>query len=108
MTVKSRGIYETAPLLAAQTTLYTSNGIRTLIDKITVYATNVCTVTISLVPSGGVASSTTIMESKTFLVGEAYIWPGIVGHTLEPGDFVSVLSTAAPGGNIRITGREVT
>jgi hypothetical protein len=108
MSVTTRAIYETAALLAAQSTLYTSTGVRTIIDKITVYATNVCTVTINLVPSGGSAATANVMATKTFAVGEAYIWPEIVGHTLEPGDFVSVLSSAAPGGNIRISGRQVT
>ena len=45
---------------------------------------------------------------KTIPAGETYTFPEVVGHVLEPGGFISVLSGSASAVVIRASGREVT
>lgn len=108
MTVQTHCIVETVATLAAETNVYTSPaGIRTIIDKMTGYATAAGTLTVKLVPSGGSAGTANVQASKTFALGDSYSWPEIVGQTLEPGDFISVLGTVAAAVNFRASGRTV-
>lgn len=111
MTVVAKCLLESTQLAAAQTTLYTATGVRTILDKIS--ATNVsgsaATVTVNLVPTGGSAGGTnTIVSAKSLQAGESYGFPELVGHVLNQGGFVSVLAGTAAAINLRISGREVT
>ena len=108
MSVTTSCLYESAAVPNAETAAYTSTSVRTLLDKFTSYGVAAADVTIKLVQSGGTAGSTHIMAKKTFAVGESYTWPELVGHTLEPGDFISILCSAATSVNLRISGRKVT
>lgn len=95
-----------------ETTAYTSPGAtRSSIDKMT--ATNVsgatAQITVKLVPSGGAAGTdNVIVQQKSLLAGESYTFPEIVGHTLEPGDFISLLASAASAIVVRAGGRQAT
>lgn len=108
MAVTTSCLYETAGSPAVETTVFTSTGLATLIDKLTSYGVAAGDLTIKLVPSGGSAGSANILAKKTFAVGEAYTWPEIVGHTLLPGDFISIISSVANSVNLRISGRRIT
>ena len=108
MSVKTNCLYETGAAPNAETTIYTSTGLLTIIDKLTSYGVAVADVTLKLVPSGGSAATANIMAKKTFAIGESYTWPELVGHTLAPGDFISVLASVASAVNLRISGRQVT
>ena len=95
---------------AAQTTQYTAVNCAAIIDKFTV--TNVtavnATIDVHLVPSGGAAGvSNLIIDGRIIAAGEAYTFPGIVGHGLAAGDFISTTGTAASL-VIRCQGREIT
>lgn len=94
----------------AQTTQYTSTGIKTLIDKFT--ATNVTggnvTFAVNLVNSGGAAGAANLMFSRTLLPGQCYACPELVGHVLGIADFISTLAGAAASITIRASGRQVT
>lgn len=96
----------------AETSQYTApTGTRTIIDKFT--GTNTTagaqTLTVKLVQSGGAAgAANTIVSAKTIQPGETYTFPEIVGHVLNPGDFISTLASAAAAITIRASGREVT
>jgi len=111
MTVTAKCLLESTQLAAAQTTLYTANGLRTILDKVT--ATNVsgsaATVTVNLVPvAGSAAGSNVIVSAKSLQAGESYGFPELVGHVLNQGGFVSVIAGTAAAINFRMSGREVT
>lgn len=94
----------------AQTTQYTSTGLKTIIDKFTVTNTtggNV-TFTANLVSSGGAAGAGNQIFSRSILAGQCYTCPELVGHVLESGDFISTLAGAAASLTIRASGRQVT
>lgn len=108
MSVTTSCLYETAYAPNSETTVYTSTGLRTIVDKLTSYATGAVDVTLRIVPSGGSAGASNALAKKTFTAGESYTWPELVGHTLEAGDFISVLASAASTATLRIGGRKVT
>lgn len=107
MTVTPSALVETGYAANAETTVYTA-AVRTIIDRCTGYGVGVADLTIKLVPSGGSASAANVVEKKTFAIGDSYSFPAIVGHVLEPGDFISALASAGSAVNLRISGRKVT
>lgn len=100
------------PIVAAnaQTTQYTSDGVTTIIDKYTVrnYGGAGTTIGIYLVKVGTAASTTNLIVSRNIQVGETYTCPEVVGHVLEPGDFISTIAGAAASIAMRASGRTVT
>lgn len=94
----------------AQTTQYTSTGLKSIIDKFTATNTTGGNVTfaVNLVNSGGAAGSANLMFTRTILAGQCYTCPELVGHVLEAGDFISTLAGAAASITIRASGRQVT
>lgn len=94
----------------AQTTQYTSNGLKTIIDKFTATNTTAGNVTfaVNLVNSGGAAGAANLMFSRTLTPGQCYTCPELVGHTLEAGDFISTVAGAAASITIRGSGRQIT
>jgi len=94
----------------AETTQYISNNCTTLIDKFT--ALNISgatqTLTVSLVPNGQTAGASNKQITVSVLAGKSYQFPELVGHTLNPSDFISTLPSAASAFNIRASGRQVT
>ena len=111
MPVIAKPLFNPLQAQNAETTQYTTPaGIRTIIDKFT--GTNTtgagAALTIKLVSSGGAASaSNTIVSAKTLAAGEAYTFPEVVGHVLNPGDFISTFAGTAAAITIRVSGREV-
>lgn len=111
MTVTAKPLFEALQAANVETTQYTTpTGTRTIIDKFT--GTNTAaaaaTLTIKLVASGGAASaSNTIVSAKTLQPGETYTFPEVVGHVLNPGDFISTLAGTAAAITVRSSGREV-
>jgi Mg/Co/Ni transporter MgtE len=112
MSVTSRVIIASKNAENSQTTQYTSStGVRTLIDKFTAtnYTAGAVTLSINLVSSGDTAGNQNLtVKTKSLAAGETYTFPEIVGHVLEPGDFISTLAGAATSINIRSTGRQIT
>lgn len=95
----------------SQTTQYTATNARAIIDKFTATNTSSSNVTLSvnLVTSGGSASaSNLIMDARTIAPDETYTCPELVGHSLEPGGFISTIASAATAITIRASGREIT
>lgn len=111
MTVTAKALFNPLQAAAANTSQYAAPaGTRTIIDKFTGTNTTgaVATLTINLVASGGAASaSNTVVSAKTLQAGEAYTFPEVVGHVLNPGDFISTLAGTAAAITIRSSGREV-
>lgn len=93
----------------SQTTQYTSTLAQTAIDKFT--GTNVtgvaATIEVHLVaPAGTASTGNTITFTKTIQPGKTYLFPEIVGHTLEVGGIVSTLAGTANAIVIRASGRK--
>lgn len=112
MAVTAKCIYEAAQLPAAATTIATAAAnTRLIIDKLSVINTSAATVTVTVnvVQSGGsVATTNALINAYSLVQNGTYGCPEIVGHVLNPGDFVSVTASAATAVNARLSAREVT
>ena len=111
MAVTTRVLIPAKQAENSQTTQYTATNARAIIDKFTATNTSASNVTLSvnLVTSGGSASaSNLIMDARTIAPDETYTCPELVGHSLEPGGFISTVASAATAITIRASGREIT
>ena len=112
MSVNVRSLFTPLQAANAETTQYTAPaGVRTIIDKFTGTNTSgaAVTLTVKLVQSAGTPGvANTIVSARSLAVNECYTFPEIVGHVLNPGDFISTLAGAASAITIRASGREVT
>lgn len=112
MTVTAKPLIAAKQAENAQTTQYTApTGTRTILDKFTATNTSAASVTLSvnLVTSAGTAGdSNLIVKTKALAASETYTFPELVGHVLNPGDFISTIASAATSVTIRAAGREVT
>lgn len=94
-----------------QTTQYTANNCKTIIDKITATNTSASNVSISvnLVTTGGSPGTINlIVDTRNISPDETYTFPELVGHSLEAGGFISTIASAATSLTIRASGREIT
>lgn len=111
MAVNAKSLFTPLQAQNAETTQYTTPaGTRTILDKFTGTNTTAspATITVKLIASGGAAAANnTIVSAKTLQAGECYTFPEIVGHVLNPGDFLSTLAGTAAAITIRASGREV-
>jgi len=113
MTVTARCVVESKYIETAETTQYTAPvGVRFIIDKVTIAAPAATTtsVTLKVVPAAGTAgASNVVMQAKTMTASDpTYTCPELVGHILNPGDFISAIATVASSVVFRMSGREVT
>jgi hypothetical protein len=95
----------------AQTTQYTSNNAKAIIDKFTATNTSAVNVTISvnLVAGGDNPSAgNLVVDARTIAPGETYTFPELVGQSLESGGFISTIASSATSLTIRSSGREIT
>src|SRR6187431_2842542 len=100
MTVTTLCLIESKDAANAITTQYTADSnsrTRTIIDKFTGnnYTAGIVTLTVYLVPFGGAAGNSNILKTKALAAGECYTFPEVVGHTLNPGDFIATNCSAA-------------
>ena len=68
---------------ATQTTQYTSNGLKTIIDKFTAtnYSASAATISINLVTSADTSGNQNLItKTKTLQPSEVYTFPEIVGQ----------------------------
>lgn len=110
MTTTQIVLFESKEAENTQTTQYTSTNCKTIIDKFTAYnktAGNV-TLTINLVAPAGSAGGTNSTISKSIPPGITWTFPELIGHSLEPGGFISTLASAAASLNMRSAGRQIT
>ena len=95
---------------ATQTTQYTSNGLKTIIDKFTAinYSAAAATISINLVTSADTSGNQNLItKTKTLQPSEVYTFPEIVGQVLNAGDFISTIAGTASAINIRASGRQI-
>lgn len=94
-----------------QQTQYTSNGVRTIIDKFTAtnYSGSVATISVNIVTTAGTAGNENLItKTKSLQPSEVYTFPEIVGQVLNSGDFISTIAGTATAINIRASGRQIT
>jgi hypothetical protein len=111
MTVTAKCLVEAKYIETSQTTQYTApTGTRTIIDKAT--ATNdtgsPVTCDVNVVASGGSAGASNLVLSITVAAGTVDLCAALVGHVLQPGDFVSAIAGTATALVFRMSGREIT
>lgn len=111
MTVTVKTLIPAKQAENTQTTQYTANNCRAIIDKFTATNTSASNVSLSvnLVASGGSASaSNLIVDARVIAPDETFTFPELVGHVIESGGFVSTIASAATSLTIRASGREIT
>lgn len=95
---------------ATQTTQYTSDNVKTIIDKFTAtnYSGTAATISVNLVTTAGTAGNNNLItKTKTLQPSEVYTFPEIVGQVLNSGDFISTIAGTATAINIRASGRQI-
>lgn len=109
MAVRSTVPTQSTTVAATDTTYIAATLSRRMIDKCTAYNSDTVarTLTINLVASAGAAGATNITMVRTILAGDTYTCPEIVGHYLDPGDFLSAKASTASVVNLRVSAREV-
>ncbi len=110
MTVTAKGLVPAKQLENALTTQYTANGVRAIIDKVTILNTSAGTVSFSahIVPASGSASdSNQIVKARMLQPGETYSCYELVGQVMNAGDQLVTIASAATSLTMRVSGREV-
>ena len=94
----------------SQTTQYTASAVTAVIDKFSATNTTASTVvfSVNLVPNGGsVSDSNLIVDTKSIVAGQTYLFPELVGQILGDGALISTLSDTASALSISAGGREI-
>ena len=94
----------------AQTSQYTAQDCKTIIDKFTATNTSAANVVLSvnLVAATDAAGDANLVLERAIAPGQTYTCPELVGQVLEAGGFISTLSSAATALTISASGREIT
>lgn len=111
MTVTVKNIIPAKYAEDTQTSQYTAQSCRTIIDKFT--ATNVtasnATLSVNIVPSGGAAGTDNLIVSvRAIAPGETYLFPEMVGQIIDTNAMIYTLAGTASALTIAASGREVT
>lgn len=109
MTTTIKNIIQAKVAEATQTTQYTTDIVRCVIDKATVTNTAAgnLTLSVNLVASGQTPSdSNLVVKARIVAPSETYTLPELVGQVIEPGGFISTIASGL-GLTIRANGREI-
>jgi len=94
-----------------QTTQYTSNGVKTIIDKFTAtnFSASAAVISVNIVSAAGTTGDLNLItKTKTLQPTEVYTFPELVGQVMNSSDFISTLAGTATAINIRASGRQIT
>lgn len=109
MTVQFKPLIEPVQIANSATVYYTSTGVTTAVDKMTVSNPSASTpysVIIYWVPSGGSPGTANILLPLTFVQpGSALDILNFIGHTLGIGDEIAALASTAAALNFFASGR---
>lgn len=109
MSTQARCLSQAHFAAASETPIYTAPaGSRVIVDKVVAQSTAGGTLTLKIVPAGGIAAPSNLIYAKTFSAGDSYLFPEMVGNVLEPGDAISELAGVVSTVVLRISGRVVT
>ena len=109
MAIIIKNIIPRKQIEAAQTSQYTANGVKTIIDKFTItnIGTSDITISVNLVPNGGSASnSNLVVKNRVIAPNQTYDFPQLISQVLEVGGFISTLSDST-NGVLSASGREI-
>lgn len=109
MSVTVKPLIDTKRAQTSATVEY-SALVTAIIDKMTATNTtaSAATVSVYLVPPGGLANDATlVVKAASIAAGATYKFPEVVGHTLKAGGSIRVAASAADSITIRASGREV-
>jgi hypothetical protein len=110
MTIRLKVLIPGKIIETADTVQYSAVGVVASIDKFTATnfgATN-AKITLHLVASAGsISNATMIVKTKTLQPYETYMFPEIVGHILNSGDYIVTECDTMNSINVRCSGREV-
>ena len=108
-TVTAKNLVTSKFIENSQTTQYTAQNGKALIDKCTI--TNVTAsaakFSINLVLTGSAGTSNLIIKDQSVAAGNVYLCPEVVGHVIESGGSISTISDSTDALVLRISGREV-
>lgn len=110
MTVTSKVLIAAKTAENTQHTQYTAASVTTIIDKFTAtnYSALAATLSVNLVTVSDTAGNQNLItKAVSISAGGVYTFPEIVGHILNPGDFISTIAGTATAINIRASGREI-
>jgi len=111
MTITVKNIIARKQAENSQTTQYTAENRKTIIDKFTVTNTSATNVdfSVNLVAASGAAGpNNLVLKARVITPNETYTCPELVGQVLESGGFISTLAGAATSLTISAAGREIT
>ena len=111
MTIRAAVLIQSKVAEPSVTPQYTASNSQALIDKFTAvnYSGTTATLTVYLVPTGDTPSdASAVVRAKALLPNETYLFPEVVGHVLNPGNYIATAASAAASIAIRASGREVT
>lgn len=111
MTVTVKKIIPSKQAENTQTAQYTAINCKTIIDKFTVTNNSGANATFSanlVAASGSASASNLVLNARAIAPGDTYQCPELVGQSLEPGDFISTIASAASALTISASGREIT
>lgn len=94
-----------------QTTQYTANNCKAIIDKFTATNTSAGNVSLSVnlvTNAGSPGAGNLVTDTRNIAPDETYTFPELVGHSLEAGGFISTIASASTSLTIRASGREIT
>lgn len=109
MTVTAKNVIPSKLLETSQTTQYSAQNVKALIDKCTItnVGTGAAKFSINLITTGSAGANNTIIKDQSVAVGACYTCAEIVGHVLESGGSISTICDIANTLVIRVSGREV-
>lgn len=95
----------------AQTTQYTANNCKAIVDSFT--ATNISSAnaafSANLPASGDIPSNANlVIDTRDIAPNETYLCPEMIGQVLEVGGFISTLASVSSAICISVNGREIT
>jgi len=111
MTVQVRPIISRQYVPNANALMFTSTGVKTVIDKATVTNTSASAVQLDAyinTPGGtGVTSQVHFLYGKTIAVDECYLLPELTGRIVDVGSGVNMTASAANALCLALSGRQI-
>ena len=110
MTTTQTTLVESKFVETAQTTQYTANNVKAVIDAAVLANSGASGtfVSVNIVPAAGAAGASNLfIVSRYMAPNDTYSCPELIGQVLRPSAQISAIANAASTITIRISGREI-
>jgi hypothetical protein len=108
MAVTVKNLIPAKELEIAQTTQYTANNVKAVIDKATITNTSANNQTFSVnIALGAVGDDNLIIDNRTVLPGETYLCPELIGQVIENTGIISTIASTVNTLTLAVSGREI-